>query len=288
MRFSEDRVEKLTCSDGKERKIHIWEPEAPRMVFLAVHGLMDQGGSYVVPALFFKDHGIATVAHNQHGHDHQGSDHPGKVIIPRFEVLLEDLDLMIRWVKENYPGLPIFIMGHSMGVLVTTHFGIKRLGEDPLIKGFIVSAPYYRNAVKIPGIMLKLAGILAALFPRMVVPTEEFLVNVTRNEEIYNRHVKNEEDGVKVSKVTYGIASEFLNAQKWIPGNITRWKHPMLVIVAGDDKITDSEVIRRLIGQIEPGLVTELYYPDNYHENFNEPNREEIFARILEWVEKIS
>ena len=142
MRFSEDRIEKLTCSDGEKRNIHIWEPESPRIVFLAVHGLMDHGGGYMVPALFFREHGIATVAHNQHGHDHHGPDHPNKVIIPRFEVLLKDVDLMIVWVKEHYPGLPLFIMGHSMGGLVVTHFGIKRLENDPLVKGCIVSSPY--------------------------------------------------------------------------------------------------------------------------------------------------
>ncbi len=72
MRFSEDRIDKLTCSDGKQRSIHIWEPEKTRMVFLTVHGGMDHGGNYMPPALYFRDHGIATVAPDQHGHDPRG------------------------------------------------------------------------------------------------------------------------------------------------------------------------------------------------------------------------
>ena len=106
MRFAEDRVEKLTCSDGRGRNIHVWEPESPRMVFLMVHGLMDHGGNYMLPALFFRERGIATVALDQHGHDHQGPDHPEKVIVPRFELFLEDLRLMVQWVRDRYPGLP--------------------------------------------------------------------------------------------------------------------------------------------------------------------------------------
>jgi len=31
--------------------------------------------------------------------------------------------------------------------------------------------------------------------------------------------------------------------------------------------------------------VTEAYYPENYHESFNETNRKEVFARIVEWAE---
>lgn len=288
MRFSEDRIEKLTCSDGVKRNIHIWEPEAPRMVFLTLHGLMDHGGNYILPGLYFRDHRIATVAHDQCGHDHQGPDHPDKVIIPRFELLLEDLELMVQWVKDTYPGLPVFILGHSMGGLIATHFGIRFLEDDPLVRGFILSSPYYVNRVKTPWIMLKLVGILSALFPRMVVPTEDFKLVVTRDKEILDRQSKDEKDGFVVSSVTTGIASELLKAQGWIPDHISRWMHPVLVIMAGDDRIADVNAIRSLIGRIEPGLVTELYYPGNYHENFNEPNRNEIFAKIVDWVDNIS
>jgi alpha-beta hydrolase superfamily lysophospholipase len=288
MRFSEDRIDKLTCSDGKQRSIHIWEPEKPRMVFLTVHGGMDHGGNYCLPALHFREHGIATVAHDQHGHDHHGPDHPTKVIIPGFEVFLDDLDLMVTWVKQHYAGLPIYMLAHSMGGLITTHYGIERLGDDPQIRGFIVSAPYYVNVVKSPPIMLKLAGILSALAPKMKVPIEDVLPNVTRDQAIYERHRKDEKDGIMAKYISARFAAEMLKAQAWVPANISRWKHKMLVIVAGDDKLADADAGRKLIAKIEPGLVTEWYYPENFHENFNELNREEIFARIVDWVENIS
>ncbi|MFH0757433.1 MAG: alpha/beta fold hydrolase [Bacteroidota bacterium] len=286
MRFSEDRVEKLTCSDGKQRNIHIWEPEKPRMVFLTVHGLMDHCGNYILPALYFRDHGIASVAYAQQGHDHKGPDHPGKVTISRFEALTKDLELMTEWVKEQFPGLPVFILAHSMGGLVATHFGLKKLTSDAVVKGFILSSPYYANAVKVPQIMLTLAGFLALLVPGMIVPTEDFKAVVTHDEEVYKRQRKDAEDGYVVSSVTTRSGHELLKAQRWVPGNISRWTHPVLFILAGDDRIADNGVNRQMIDRIEPGLVTELHYPENYHENFNELNRDEIFARILEWVEQ--
>lgn len=284
MRFSENRIEKLQCSDGKKRKIHIWEPEQPSQIFLTIHGGMDHGGNYGLPALFFKEHGIATVALDQHGHDHHGPDHPTKVIISRFGVFLDDMDLMLAWVKAEYPGLPIYILAHSMGSLIATHYGIERLQEDPLVKGFILSSPYYVNVVKTPAYMLKVAGLLSALAPKMTIPIEDILPNVTRDQEIYERHRKDEADGIMATHASARFAAELLRAQAWIPANIERWKHPMLLIVAGDDKLADSAATRALTALIEPGLVKELYYPENYHENFNELNREEIFALIVEWV----
>jgi len=223
---------------------------------------------------------MATVAHDQHGHDRKR-----KVYIPRFEVFLDDLDLMLEWVKEHYPGLPIFILSHSMGGLVTTHWGLSRLNHDPDVRGFITSSPYYVNAVKTPKIVEKLVGLLASLTPRMTVPIEDIMIHITHDQEIYQRHRADERDGIMADKVSALCANELLKAQRRIPGKISQWKHPLLAIVAGDDKIAEPKATRELLGQINPDLLTELYYPDNYHENFNELNREEVFTRILEWVE---
>lgn len=279
MRFSEDRIEKLTCSDGIQRDIHIWEPDQPRAVCLIIHGLMDHGGSYLLPALFFKKHSLATVAYDQHGHDRKRKAH-----CPRFEVLLDDLDLMIGWVKENYMGLPIIIMGHSMGGLIITHYGLWRLEEDPLIKGFVVSSPYYMNAVKVPWILQKLAVALSTILPKMTAPIEDIFPYVTRDQEIYNRHREDIRDQIKADKVSVRLGNELLRAQSLIPDKISEWSHPLLAINAGDDKIADVKVARQLLEQINPALVTELFYPENFHENFNEPNRDEIFKKIVEWT----
>ncbi len=280
MRFLEDRIEKLDCSDGIKRDIHIWEPEAPRAIFLAIHGAMDHGGNYMPPGLYFKKHQIATVAQDQHGHDHKR-----KVYIPSFEVFLDDLDLMVVWVKENYPGLPMFILSHSMGGLVTTHYGLTRLEIDPAIRGFITSSPYYVNAVKTPKIVERMAGVLATLTPKMTIPLEDILVHVTHDQEIYKRQRADERDGIMANKVSARFAYECLKAQRWIPAHIAAWKHPMLAIVAGDDKIAKADSTRELLRLIDPELLTELYYPENFHENFNELNRNEIFAKIVEWVD---
>jgi len=280
MRFSEDRIEKLGFSDGIQRDIHIWEPKVPRAVFLTVHGGMDHGGNYLTPALYFKKHQIATVAHDQCGHDHKR-----KVYIPRFEVFLDDLDLMVEWVKKEYPDLPVFILSHSMGGLITTQYGLTRLDSDPLIRGFITSSPYYVNAIKTPKIVKGLVGLFSTFTPKMALPMEDILMHVTHDQEIYRRHRADERDGIMANKASARFANELLKAQGWIPAHIADWKHPMLAILAGDDKVAEAEATRELLGLIDPVWLTELFYPENYHENFNELNRDEIFAKILEWVE---
>jgi lysophospholipase len=284
MDYSEDRIDKLFCGDGRERSIYIWEPQNPSVVLLVVHGAMDHAGAYSIPALYFRKHGIASVALNQRGHDHRGPDHPSRVFIRHFDDFLDDLGLMLEKVKKDYPGLPVFFLAHSMGSLICTHFGIRRFEEDPFVRGFILSSPYYVNAVKAPKIVLKMAGILSAIAPRMKAPIEDIIEHVTHDREIRERHRKDQQEGIKATEVSILFGNELLKAQQWLPGHIEQWKHPLLVIVAGADRLADAGSTQKLVGMIEPGLVTELYYPENYHENYNEPNREEIFSLILKWI----
>ncbi len=217
MRFSEDRIEKLTCSDGIQRDIHIWEHEAPKAIFLTLHGLMDHGGNYMNPGIYLKEHGFALVAPDQHGHDRKRKAH-----VPHFDVFLDDLQLMLAWVKENYKGIPIFIMGHSMGGLIVTHFGIRQFKADPLVKGFILSAPGYENSVKTSKLLIAVAKILSVIAPGMVVPVEDLRLHVTRDEAEYERMRDDERDGIQATKMSARMGAEFLKAQEWVPGHIDR------------------------------------------------------------------
>ena len=63
------------------------------------------------------------------------------------------------------------------------------------------------------------------------------------------------------------------------------------MMFSGDDALkkigvlSGGEKSRVLLGKINQDLVTELFYPENYHENLNELNRDEIFSEIMAWIE---
>ena len=168
---------------------------------------------------------------------------------------------------------------------MATHFGIKRFKGDPLFRGFISSSPYYVNAVKAPKIVEKLAGVLSAISPKMAVPIEDLLIHCTHDEAIYKRYREDEKDGIMASKASARFAAELLKAQAWIPGHISEWNHPMLVIVAGDDKVANAEGTMELLKKIKSGVVDQIVYPENWHENFNEVNRDEVFDMMVKWSE---
>ncbi len=279
MRFSEDRLATLTCGPQVERLIHIWEPAAPRAVILALHGGMAHAGDYVTPALYFRQRGIATVSYDMCGHDNAR-----RVDIPGFDVFLTESVAMLDWVKRSYPGLPIFIMGHSMGGLIATHLGLGAMAGDPAIKGFILSSPYYVNAIKVAPLLVALSGLLARLLPTMKVPLVSLTEMLTHDPAITARHFADERDGIRATEVTVRFAHALTEAQQGLAGRMALWRYPLFAAVAGDDKLADAGASAAMLQRIDPGLLTYRAYPDNYHENFNELNRERIFAEILEWM----
>lgn len=281
MRYSEDTLATLLCSDHIQRSIHIWAPKDPKAVILAIHGGMAHAGDFVTPALYFKEHDIATVSFDMCGHDGKK-----RVDIPGFSSFLDDGVLFLKWVKNTYPGLPIFVMGHSMGALIATHLELGQFAQDTDIKGVIVSSPYYINAIKVSPILQTLAQTLAKLIPKMKVPLEHLTHLLTHDETITARHLADERDNIRATEVSFRFAASLITAQKDLPATFSKWTHPVFAVVAGNDKLADAQGAASLLHTIPKDLLQYHHYPDNYHENFNELNRNQIFSDVVDWIRK--
>ena len=278
-RFAEDRFATFKGRHGAERKIHIWAPDNPAAVIVAIHGGLAHAGDYVTPAQYFKAHRFATVSFDLCGHEKQK-----RVDIPDFGIFLDELELFLHWVKQHFAGVPIFIMGHSMGGLIATRFGLERLQRDELVKGFVLSSPYYVNAIKVPAVLEKLSGVLARLAPTMKVPMESMSDVLTHDPAITARHHADEADDTRARECTVRFGVALQGAQKGLAAQMPTWRWPLYVVVAGQDKLADSQATLDMLATVDPKLVDYHVEAGNYHENFNEVNREDIFADILGWM----
>lgn len=282
MRFTEDRLDSFAAAQGVQRRVHVWEPLAsPRAVILAIHGGMAHGGDYVTPARWFRQHGIATVAYDLCGHQDAR-----RVDIPGFQVFLDDSVLFLAWVKQQYPGLPIYVMGHSMGALIATHLGLGYFRNDDAIRGFMLSSPYYVNAIKVSPVLLALSGVLGALAPRMKVPLASLTHQLTHDSAITARHYDDERDGIRASEITVRFGNALTAAQQGLAARMPGWTQPLFAVVAGDDKLADADAAETMLQSVPAHLLTYQRHPRNFHENFNELNREQIYADILAWIDR--
>ncbi|MCR9255835.1 MAG: lysophospholipase [Alphaproteobacteria bacterium] len=101
----------LTVSDGIELPGRIWRAEDPALVAIALHGFNDYSAAFdtVGPALAAE--GITVYAYDQRGY----GEAPGRTAWPGATRMLEDLMDMATTVRARHPGLPLALIGESMG-----------------------------------------------------------------------------------------------------------------------------------------------------------------------------
>lgn len=276
MDFSEDQSITIRWTDGQERPIYLWGSDQPKAVLLCIHGGLAHGRDFVTVGDYFRNLGFLTVSYDQSGHHLKK-----KIFIPGYEVFLNDLDQCLTWIRQRYPDTPIFLVGHSMGGLILGSYGLKNENIDQ-VHGFVLSSPFFRNVIPVNGGLKAMAGFLSRLFPRLKVPMDSFTHVLSHDQEITRRHFENEKSAIRGSEVSARFGHSLMLAQEALAADFSDWSHPALVFVAGQDYLADSAATKNLCQQ-HPTLIEVQEYPDNYHENFNETNRQDVFLRMYEW-----
>ncbi len=291
MSFSETKCEIFNADEKTKLNVYEWIPKKEiKAVFLAIHGGMTHGGNYVTPALYFMEKGVATYAPDLRWHGTYSKYNPdGKIMfhVDTIDGTVNDIHNLYVWVKDKHPGLPIFILCHSYGGLVCLKYGLTIARNDD-IAGFIISSPWLKNIVNVPKVVEVMAKIIAKFNPKFAIKLESLTDFLTHDETITARHYRDEEIGIRGTKATVGLALEAEKAQSWVLDNIKNWeKFPLFVVLAGKDKLAEPQVNKAAFGSVSKDLVKLYFYEDNYHENFNEVNRKEIFINIWNWMEKL-
>ncbi len=291
MSFSETSREVFQVDEKTKLLTYVWMPKTkPRAVFIGIHGGMAHAGDWVTPALFFMKKGIATYAPDLRWHGTYPQYNPGGKVyfhIDSYDQYASDVDKFVKWVAAKHPGIPLFIISHSNGGLISLYYGLS-IGRDADIKGFIVSSPWLKNMVEVSPVMLKLAKILNKIAPTLPVKPEPLTDNLTHDKDITARHHADEAAGLRGTTASVRLGVESMKTQEWVLNNIAFWKKfPIFAVVAGQDKLADPDVSEAALKKIPANLLTYHRYPENYHENFNEVNREKIFIQISQWVDKL-
>src|SRR5690606_11774062 len=103
----------LVAADGVRLPLRWWLPAGgePRAVVVALHGLNDYSQAFDRPAQAWAGHGIATYAYDQRGFG--AGAQPG--IWPGIDTLAADLHAAVQAVSQRHPGVPVYLLGESMG-----------------------------------------------------------------------------------------------------------------------------------------------------------------------------
>ena len=128
-------------SDGYVLPLKTWSSinspriNSPGAVVLAVHGFNDYSNAFEIVANRFAQHAITTYAIDQRGFGATVQ----RGIWPGNATMQSDLIATVKLLCEKHPGLPVFLLGESMGGAVILS-ALQPL-QATCIKGVILSSP---------------------------------------------------------------------------------------------------------------------------------------------------
>lgn len=118
-------------SPSDKIKLHCicWEPDGECVaVVQIVHGMIEYADRYGGTAEYLCRRGFAVVSHDHPGHGLTAKDDEELGYIPRkggSALLVDSVYTLTKFIKSRFPGIPNFILGHSMGSFITRRYLTK-------------------------------------------------------------------------------------------------------------------------------------------------------------------
>ena len=147
--------------DGLDIFAQGWEPVAlnPKAVVCLVHGLGAHSSRYAHVAEAFGKEGFVLFTSDLRGHGRSGGP---RGHISSIEDFMQDIDVLLEQARARYPGLPLFLYGHSLGGIQVLHYGLLR---KPKVKGVIATSSGLHTAIENQSMKVMMAKILGSLIP---------------------------------------------------------------------------------------------------------------------------
>ena len=262
---------------GKSIYFQCWHPEHNvRALVVIVHGAAEHGGRYQPFAEYFTERGYAVAALDQIGH---GRSDGGRCCIRSFDEHQETLRLFQRRLEEGNPGLPMILLGHSMGGLIAANY---LLAHQSQFQGCILSGPAIKTELQPPWYQFLLIRLFSALTPDLGVLQLD-ASGVSRDPAEVERYVN---DSLNFTgKMTARMVSEMFRAMQNIQQRAGEIELPVLLLHGGEDSMTAPSGSQFLNDHVASADKTLKIYPGLYHEIFNEPERLDVFGDVERWLD---
>ncbi|MDF1618293.1 alpha/beta fold hydrolase [Petrocella sp. FN5] len=251
-----------------------------KAVVVIVHGLAEHLGRYneTTEALNTAGYGVYRLDNKGHGETGIANGDSGNV--EAFAEYYEDIDIIVEMAKADNPGKPVYMIGHSMGGLLTAAYGVTYTDK---LAGQIISGgatgPYYMAFGLDDEAFYAAVGGAEALVPNSLTST------VCRYPAIqayyYVDPLRLTSYTRKLQWETFGAGSKYLEDQI-TEGNYT---YPVFIFHGGDDRIVSKAFSENLYSNISSVDKTLEIYQGLYHESLNERNEKAIvMSDIIDWL----
>ncbi|HYX35905.1 MAG TPA: alpha/beta hydrolase [Oligoflexus sp.] len=284
----DDWIVEFESFDSADRKVqifgHLFRPEKvdPQLAHRAVvilHGQGEHSGRYIHWAHYLKNEvgSIYLIDHRGHGQSTGIRGH-----VDKFDCYADDAAAAVRryhnYLMEKYGKAEIHVVGHSMGGLIALRAAL--LYNMP-IRSLTVSAPMIELGFPVGRVKEFAAGLLNKLVPYLPLPSEPLGDLISRDPAVVEHY--------KSDSLNHGLASpgfyfSYLAAKNDTLRRAKEFRVPLLVLLPMADQVINPEGTEELYRALQAPEKKIIRYPGLYHEVFNEPEKDRVFADLKAWL----
>jgi alpha-beta hydrolase superfamily lysophospholipase len=224
----------------------------------------------------FNETGVSMRVFDLPGHGHSEGR---RGVIPPFDVLYDTIDIMIKDIAAELPGVPLFLYGHSLGGGIVLDYLIRR---KPSIKGAIVTSPWIRLSYEPPKSKQLVAAIACRVVPGMRLSSALITEHMSRDPKVVEAY---NSDPLIHGMISLGVYGSITDAAKEILSRASEITLPLLLVHGRDDKIT-SPAATMEVAAAAPKATLKLW-DGGYHELHNDLVRNDHFDFIIEWIDTL-
>jgi acylglycerol lipase len=245
----------------------------PRGVLLVCHGLGEHSGRYrnVVDALLPDGWAVYGLDHRGHGRSAGRRAH-----LDRYADWLADFDAFRRQVAARHAGLPVFLLGHSMGGQIALAYALDHPDD---LSGLVLSAPALASS-QVPAAAIPPLRLLSRFGGRLR-PVGIDVTRISKDPDVVAAY--RGDTLVHQGKPTLGLMSALLDGFKLLD-RAGELRMPVLVQHGSLDELTDPAGTRALDAALRGEDRTVRWYEGLWHEIYNEPERAAPLADLREWL----
>ena len=267
----------LTARDGVTLPLKSWLPGGkPRAVIVGLHGFNDYSNALALPAAYWADRDIATYAYDQRGFGAA----PEARIWGNGDAMAADARAVLALLARRHPGLPIYLLGDSMGAAVAV---LAMAGPDidgATIEGVILVAPGLWGGPSMHPV-LRLGLWLSAHTMPWNTATGSGLKRRASDNIAMLRALGRDEKVIRHTRIdaVYGVTQLMGRAFEAAPG----LKLPTLILYGERDEIVPAGPIQKTIATL-PKAPDFALYPEGWHMLLRDLQAKVVWADIAAWI----
>ncbi|MFN8240627.1 MAG: alpha/beta hydrolase [Bacteroidales bacterium] len=246
-----------------------------KAIILLVHGLGEQVGRYTNWMKMFSSRKIGMIALDLPGH---GKSDGKRGHIKSYAVTSEMLDILISQYKKTFPGVPLFIYGHSLGGGIVLEYLLKR---KPAVKGAIITSPWLRLAFEPAPGKVKLASMMKSILPSLTQPSGLVVDHISHDQAVVEAYRK---DPLVHDKISVSLFHSAVSAATFSLANASSLNVPALLLHGSDDMITSPAGTKAFASASK--LAEFVAWEGGFHELHNETFNGQVFETICNWINK--